>query len=233
MGNDTGLDEEHDYPQYAIMLNLKCKLCTVIGGGRVATRKIRQLLECGAEIKIISPVLSAELAELVEQRAIQHVEREYEECDINGACLVFAATDDPIVNEQVAIDCQAAQVLVNVAHASTRSDFTNPGVLRYGPVQVTVSTGGASPTLTRHIIDKVDHIIDDRIAVLADKLHRARSEAQRHIEHDEQRMEWLRRYSDLCWAAWERKEPFPEWSQWEQRQWNQISQLGQSGEETG
>lgn len=214
MGKDTVLD----YPQYAIMLNIQSKPCTVIGGGLVATRKVRQLLECGADITVISPFMTDELVDLIKGQQIRYLARNYESGDVKDAQLVFAATDNPTINNLIAEECNALKVLVNIAHASERSDFTNPGVLRYGPVQINVSTGGASPTLTRHIVDKVNQIIDERIGALADTLLTARQAAQQRIADTEQRQEWLRRFSDDCWNAWERKLEFPDWSVWIQQQ---------------
>lgn len=211
-------DAGQDYPQYAIMLNIQDKPCCVIGGGLVATRKVRQLLECGADVSLVSPSITDELADLAENEKIRYLARDYEAKDVKEAQLVFAATDNPAINDRIAEDCYALRVLVNIAHASERSDFTNPGVLRYGPVQINVSTGGASPTLTRHIVDKVNQIIDERIGALADTLLTARQAAQRHIRDAEQRQEWLRRFGDDCWAAWEHKEDFPDWSVWIQQQ---------------
>ena len=207
-----------DYPQYAVMLNIQGKSCHVIGGGFVATRKVRQLLECGAKVIIVSPSLTVELAGLAEQNKIDYRARDYDPTDVAEAQLMFAATDDPDINDRIAADCRQAKVMVNIAHASERSDFTNPGVLRYGPVQINISTGGASPTLTRHIVDKVNQIIDDRIGLLAESMLTARHTAQRLIHDADQRQEYLRQFGDACWKAWERNEHFPEWSEWIQQQ---------------
>ncbi|WP_051217450.1 precorrin-2 dehydrogenase/sirohydrochlorin ferrochelatase family protein [Paenibacillus assamensis] len=203
-----------EYPQYAIMLNMKEKRSVVVGGGIVATRKVKQLLDSGAEVMVVSPTLTPALRRLLQEGAICVQLRDYERIDLHDAMLVFAATDDESVNLQIAEDARAIRGLVNVAHAPHLSDFTNPGVLRYGPIQINVSTGGASPTLTRHIVDKVDRIIDDRLGILAECLLESRLAAQRTIANETFRHEMLRRFGDVCWEAWERQQPFPEWETW-------------------
>ncbi|MCR8846234.1 bifunctional precorrin-2 dehydrogenase/sirohydrochlorin ferrochelatase [Paenibacillus sp. SC116] len=203
-----------EYPQYAIMLNMKDKRSVVIGGGIVATRKVKQLLDSGAEVMVVSPTLTPALRRLLQEGTICVQLRDYERTDLQDAMLVFAATDDEEVNLQIAEDARVARALVNVAHAPQLSDFTNPGVLRYGPIQINVSTGGASPTLTRHIVDKVDRIIDDRLGILAERLLESRLAAQRTIADDTFRHELLRGFGDVCWKAWEQQQPFPEWDTW-------------------
>ncbi|WP_245595964.1 precorrin-2 dehydrogenase/sirohydrochlorin ferrochelatase family protein [Paenibacillus taiwanensis] len=203
-----------DYPQYAIMLNVKHKRCVVVGGGQVATRKVKQLLESGAEVTVVSPTLTRTLWRFVQEGMISVEERGYVTADVKDAFLIFAATDDHEVNVMIAVDAKQERVMVNVAHAPELSDFTNPGVLRYGPVQINVSTGGASPTLTRHIVDKVDRIIDERLGLLAEHLYAARINVQQCRIDLPARHELLRQYGDACWQSWERKAPFPVWSEW-------------------
>lgn len=211
-------DRAANLPQYALMLNLEHKRVVVVGGGQVATRKIRQLLECGAEVIVVSPVISALLHEWIQEGSIHVRIKPYSQEDLEGASLVFAATDDPLVNQQVAVDAKAAGIFVNVAHAREASDFTNPAVLRYGHVQINVSTAGASPTLTRHIVERVDDIIDDRLERLADHLLQARQHAQQRIQETRTRQRLLREYGDACWKAWEEREPFPVWDEWYEQQ---------------
>lgn len=206
--------QQEDYPQYAIMLNLAGKPCTVIGGGLVAARKVRQLLESGAEVTVVCPTLTEDLQHAARNKQILYEECNYDRARIIGAQLVFAATDDHAVNEQVAVDCHELGIMVNIAHAPAVSDFTNPGVLRYGPIQINVSTGGASPTLTRHIVDKVDHLIDDRLTLLTDQLQCARIEAKKAIANEKVRQKLLRSYGDDCWRAWEQQQSVPIWLEW-------------------
>lgn len=207
-------EENESYPQYALMLNLMNKKAVVVGGGQVAGRKIKQLLVCGAKVLVVSPVLTGDLEELAGEQRIEVRRKPYSTEDLQGACLIFAATDDPEVNQLVAEDAHQAGIFVNIAHASEGSDFTNPAVLRYGHVQINVSTGGASPTLTRHIVERVDDIIDERLEGLALHLHEARQRAQQDISAAKKRQQILRAYGNACWEAWEQKRPFPIWEEW-------------------
>ncbi|UHA74372.1 precorrin-2 dehydrogenase/sirohydrochlorin ferrochelatase family protein [Paenibacillus sp. 481] len=207
-----------DLPQYPVMLQLTGRSCVVIGGGVVATRKINNLLEYGAEVTVVSPTLTTSLWRLVQAGTITHLERHYTASDVQGALLVFAATDEEGINEGIATDANEAGALVNVAHAPECSDFTNPGVLRHGQVQISVSTGGASPTLTRRVLNKLSQLVDDRLSDLAGHLMDARHQAQLQFADTQTRHMLLRQFADACWTAWERDEPLPDWQQWQQAQ---------------
>src|SRR4030042_1880063 len=86
---------------YPIMLKVGGKRCVVVGGGKVAERKTKMLLECNASVCVISPHLSNELDRLLEERRIQNVARDYLPGDLEGAVVAVAATDDPEIKEQV------------------------------------------------------------------------------------------------------------------------------------
>jgi siroheme synthase-like protein len=127
----------HAYP---LMLDVTDRLIVIIGGGAVAARKAAGLIECGAgRVRCVAPAFDAALPS-----AIERVEARYEPRHLDGAALVFAATDDPAVNEAVVCDARGRGLLVNRADAdpSRPGDFTTPAAWRDGPVTVTVSAGG-------------------------------------------------------------------------------------------
>jgi len=123
------------------------KRCVVVGGGEVAARKARGLLESGARVVVISPEVRPEILEM----DVEVHNRPYTPGDLGGASLAFAATDSRGVNAAVAREAQESGVPVNVADRPAEGDFTLPSVLRRGGLQVAVSTGGASPTLARRV----------------------------------------------------------------------------------
>lgn len=137
---------------YPILLNLKCRTCIVIGGGAVAARKVRGLLDAGAIVKVISPELTSELSSLAEAGTIQVVPKAYADGDLEGASLVFAATDRPEVNASIASEAQRRGVPVNVADGSAEGDFIVPAVLRRGDLVLTASASGAGPAVASRII---------------------------------------------------------------------------------
>lgn len=138
----------HKYPVY---LNLTGKLCIVVGGGMVAERKVRSLLECDARVRVISPEVSNALLEAVNSGKIELCLREYSSDDINGAFLVISATDRDNINRQVAEDCFSRNILVNIVDDPPKCNFIVPAVVRRGALSIAVSTDGKSPVLAQKI----------------------------------------------------------------------------------
>lgn len=125
--------------------------CVVVGGGAVAERKVRQLLEADARPTVISPMISAALSVWQREGRIVHSPRLYCDGDLEGSILAFAATNDAEVNQQVAAEARRRGILVNVADAPATGSFHTVATLRRGDLLLTVSTGGASPTLAVQI----------------------------------------------------------------------------------
>lgn len=119
--------------------------CLVVGGGRVGSRKAQLLLDAGAEVTIVSPRLHAEAAARVGEGAVQHVARPYEPGDLQGAFLVFAATDDPAVNREILRAAREHGTLACSVDASwPEGDFVTPASFRKGDLTVAVASGGSS-----------------------------------------------------------------------------------------
>jgi precorrin-2 dehydrogenase / sirohydrochlorin ferrochelatase len=124
----------------------------VVGGGAVAARKARKLLQAGAEVVVVSPEVLPELGDT----SVEVHERPYEYGDLEGADLAFAATDSREVNAAVAREARERGVRINVADRPSEGDFAVPSTLRRGGLQVAVSTGGASPTLAKRIRNELE-----------------------------------------------------------------------------
>jgi precorrin-2 dehydrogenase/sirohydrochlorin ferrochelatase len=141
---------------YPIFLNIQGKNCVVIGGGNVALRKVKVLLDCGANVKMICPKPHPEIVKLSKKRAIHFIQRDYEKEDLRDAAIAFACTDVKKVNRKVAVDAKEAGVLVNVADDPRPSDFIIPSFFRKGNLTVAISTAGVSPALARKIRTKLE-----------------------------------------------------------------------------
>jgi len=141
---------------YPINLILTGKKVVIVGGGRVAARKAARLVEAGAALTVVAPHLDPSLARLVSEGKAAHVPRGYAEGDLSGAGLAFAATDDPAVNAAVAAEAHRLGILVDRVDAPSDSDFSTPAVVNRGDLQITVSTGGVSPTLSRDLIARLE-----------------------------------------------------------------------------
>lgn len=132
-----------DGPQYPVNLILTGRPCLVVGGGRVAARKIEGLLRAGAVVHVIASVISDE----VRRMEVTFEERPYSSGDVAGFRLVITATDSPLVNRSVFDDGEVHRVWVNAADEPSSCSFTLPAVARRGPLMVAISTGGHSPAL--------------------------------------------------------------------------------------
>ena len=136
---------------YPVSLVLEGKRAVVVGGGSVATRKVRGLLECEALVTVVAPVASPEVQDLADGVRCTWHAKPYESADLDEADIVFAATDDEDVNRRVYNDATAARLMVNVADRPEVCTFFLPSVLRRGKLSIAVSTEGASPLSARHI----------------------------------------------------------------------------------
>jgi precorrin-2 dehydrogenase/sirohydrochlorin ferrochelatase len=163
---------------YPIFLDLSGRRCVVVGGGGVADRKARKLLQARAEVVVISPEVGAEL----ESVAVEIHRREYREGDLEGAYLAFAATNVRKVNAAVAREAKERGIPVNVADSPSEGDFALPSTLRRGRLQVAVSTGGASPTLARRIRGELEEAFGPEWAGIVEEFDRARRSGQERDE---------------------------------------------------
>ncbi|HED35162.1 MAG TPA: uroporphyrinogen-III C-methyltransferase [Gammaproteobacteria bacterium] len=142
-----------------IFFDIKQKPCLVIGGGEVAARKVSLLLKAQATVTVVSPELSRELAEWLDDEKIRHVARDFKDDDIEKPVLVIAATDRRSVNARVSELAKARGIPVNVVDDPELCSFITPSIVDRSPVQIAISTGGASPVLARMIRTKLEGCI--------------------------------------------------------------------------
>lgn len=164
-----------------IFVNLKGKPCLVVGGGEVAARKVVQLLKSGAEITVVAPHLSQRLAELDEQGLIRHKKTEFAAQDLAGVWLVIAATNHPELNQSVAELASARNLLVNVVDDPALCSFIMPSIIDRSPVQIAISTGGASPVLSRLLRARLETLIPAAYGRLASLMASFREKVKRKL----------------------------------------------------
>ncbi|QWV93839.1 bifunctional precorrin-2 dehydrogenase/sirohydrochlorin ferrochelatase [Geomonas oryzisoli] len=140
---------------YPINLNLKGRLVVVVGGGKVAARKAARLVDAGARVTVVAPAVEESLAAFAAQGRIVHLCRNYRCGDLAGATLAFAATSEPAVNREVAREARELNILVDCVDLPDDGDFVTPAVLEQGDLLITVSTGGASPSLSKRIVERL------------------------------------------------------------------------------
>jgi hydroxymethylbilane synthase len=149
---------------YPIILTVRGRRALVAGGGSVAERKVRGLLDAGADVTVVSPRVTAELTQWAAGGRVRWLERAFAAGDAAGAMLVFAATDNADVNAAVVADAHAHGALVNDAGDAALGDFATPAVHRAGPLTVTVDSSGLSPSFTKRVRDELALQFDARYA---------------------------------------------------------------------
>jgi precorrin-2 dehydrogenase/sirohydrochlorin ferrochelatase len=163
---------------FPAFLDLRGRRCLVVGGGRIAERKVQGLLDCGARVIVVSPALVSGLAHLAAVGRIEHRARVFRKVDVRGCVLVIAATGVGAVDDAVAESARRHGALVNAVDRPARCDFIYGSVLRRGALQIAVSTGGRAPALAREIRRRLEPVIGAEYAALVDELGHARRVAR-------------------------------------------------------
>jgi precorrin-2 dehydrogenase/sirohydrochlorin ferrochelatase len=163
---------------YPVNLNLKNRRCLVVGGGAVAERKVETLLEFGAAVVVVAPVLTPQLRDLADGGSIEYVPGTYELSALDDAFLAVAATDDRETNRAVSEDAQRRGILVNVVDDPDLCTFFVPAVVRRGDLVISVSTSGKSPAMARRIREQLEAQFVPEYGELADLLGELREEVK-------------------------------------------------------
>ena len=144
-----------------IALNLRNRRALVVGGGGVAARKAAACLIAGARVAVVTPNLIEGFAAPVE-----HWAREYQRGDCRNFDLVFAATDNNVVNAQVGAEARSNKIWCNIADDADASDFHTQSVVRRGQIEIGVSTGRLSPVLARHLRERIEAVVGPEYEML-------------------------------------------------------------------
>ena len=167
-----------------IFLNLKNKPCLVVGGGDVAVRKAALLLQAGAIIRIVAPILNESF---VLPPGSEYLAERFQASHLDGMTLAIAATDDTAVNEYVSREAQQRNIPLNVVDNPNLCTFIMPAILDRSPLLVAFSTGGASPVLTRLLRGKLETLIPQAYGRLAAFAGRFREIVKQRIATPSQR----------------------------------------------
>jgi precorrin-2 dehydrogenase/sirohydrochlorin ferrochelatase len=143
---------------YPVSLDLTDKRCVIIGGGAVAQRKAERLIECGAQVTIVSRTLTPLLEDRKKANTIEHIDTDYKKQALHGAFMVIGATDRDDVNAQVSQDALSLGMLVNIVDDPDRCNFILPSLVQQGDLSIAVSTGGKSPALARKIKEDLQQL---------------------------------------------------------------------------
>ena len=130
-----------DFPRFPLFVSLSGKTVTVVGAGKIASRRIKVLLEYGARIRVIAPQICEEIRAL--SGSLEIIEREYERRDVSGSFMVIAATDSREVNQKAGADAKAEGIQVSVADSREECSFYFPAVIRKGGISIGLVSDGS------------------------------------------------------------------------------------------
>jgi len=163
---------------FPIFIKLQDQHCLVVGGGVVATRKIKQLLIAGAKVFVVAPNIEPALEKLKESGDIRYFQQAYTEKCLEGKQLVIAATNDKQLNNQIAKRAKSQNILVNVVDDYDAGTFIMPSIINRNPVVIAISTSGIAPVLTKLLSIRIETLIPSNYGKLASLISRFRDSAK-------------------------------------------------------
>jgi len=186
-GGGRGEGEATSY--YPAFLNLRGKRVVVVGGGRVAERKILALLKAGANIKVISPEITKRIAREKLRGSLKHIPRQYRKGDVKNTFFVIVATDSEEINKKVS---EETPCLVNVVDTPFLCNFIVPSVIQRGLLTIAISTGGVSPALSKSVRQELEKLYESEFAKYLRLLEKIRRDAMEGIHDKKQRTKFLK-----------------------------------------
>ncbi|HSV97316.1 MAG TPA: bifunctional precorrin-2 dehydrogenase/sirohydrochlorin ferrochelatase [Spirochaetota bacterium] len=161
---------------YPVLLNIEDRLAVVVGGGEVALRKVLDLIDAGARVKVVSTRMHFDLEEAARANAeiLSLQRREYRDGDLDGAALVFAATDSAAVNRAVFDEAGRRGIFINSADDPPNCSFYLPSAVRRGDFLMAISTSGASPAYAARLRRALEKVLPEDIGDILAALREAR-----------------------------------------------------------
>ncbi|MGN0377861.1 MAG: bifunctional precorrin-2 dehydrogenase/sirohydrochlorin ferrochelatase [Suilimivivens sp.] len=178
---------------FPLFVSLDGYPCLVIGGGKVALRKIRTLQEYGAKVTVVSPEICQEIEEMT---GVKLIRRKFKEEDLTERKLVFAASSDEECNTEAARLCREKGILINVADEAEKCDFFFPALVKRGDVTVGISTGGKSPAVASKVRKKIDKLLPEDLGSFTEEIGKRRKEIKDRGDSTEGNEEYLKLIED-------------------------------------
>ncbi|WES68846.1 siroheme synthase CysG [Superficieibacter sp. HKU1] len=150
-----------------IFCQVRDRACLLVGGGDVAERKARLLLEAGARLTVNALAFAPQFAVWEKAGVLTLVEGEFAGSLLDECWLAVAATDDAEVNQRVSDAAEARRIFCNVVDAPKQASFIMPSIIDRSPLMVAVSSGGASPVLARLLREKLESLLPQHLGQVA------------------------------------------------------------------
>ena len=174
---------------FPMFVQLKNKKCLVIGGGRIAFRKIEVLKDFEADVTVIAPEMIPQIRQIDKVRRIF---RTFMEKDFKEADLVVAATDDQKVNSEISQICRQQKIPVNAVDQKEDCSFIFPSYVKEGEVVAAFSSGGQSPLITQYLKEKIKPDLNEELGQIAQILGNLRNLAKSCIATEQERKAFYR-----------------------------------------
>ena len=189
-------DRKHSPSLYPAFLDLQGQLAVVIGGGAVAVRKVRSLIAAGASVLVVAKDAAPELRRI---KGVRLAVRPFRKSDLKGARLVFAATDAPELNSQIAKTARKRGAWVNVAAPPESGNMLVPSSFRRGKLCVAFSTGGASAAAAKALREELEKHVDPAWGILLELVDERREILKRTLDNPKIRRELLQMLGQPKW----------------------------------
>lgn len=171
---------------FPMFVQLKDKKCLVIGGGKVALRKIQVLLEFEADITVIAKEMIPQIRQIDN---ICRIFRSFREDDLENISLVVAATDRKEVNHQISCWCRARKIPVNAVDQKEDCSFIFPSYIKQGEVVAAFSSGGESPVITQYLKRETQSVVTRQIGEISKVLGSIRDIVKESVKTESERKE--------------------------------------------
>lgn len=173
--------------KFPIYLELSNRRVVVIGAGAVAARKVQSLHEAGARVVVVAEHVKSKLEPAFQLPDVELVLAAYHKNYLAGATLAIAATNDPVLNRRIFLDCQELEVLCNVVDQPELCDFYMPAVVKRGDLQIAIGTDGHCPAYSGHLRRKLEESFTDDHGHFLEQLEKTRKQVMHDIADANQR----------------------------------------------
>ena len=177
---------------YPVFLILKNKSCLVVGGGAVAERKIKSLLEAEAVVTLVSPTGTDQIQQLAASGELEWFERSFREDDLDEVFLVVAATNSKMTNKAIFEASERRNIPVNAVDEPEHCSFFVPARIIRGDLQVAVSTSGKAPYFARKLKEHLESLLYVELEQDLEKIHASRMNIINTIQDEKEKKRAMR-----------------------------------------
>lgn len=188
---------------FALFATLNNRPVLVVGGGKVAARKIDALIQKGARVQVVAKTLCPSLQKAREENALHYLGETFDESQLDAVFLVIAATDDSLLNQRIFQAAERAKKLCNVVDSPDLCSFTTPAVVDRSPLQIAISSNGAAPVLTRLWREKLETLLPQHLGNMAQHASQWRERVKQRLPNltlRRQFWETVFRHPEWNWA---------------------------------